>query len=198
MTNFILLTFFACLSLGNDVSLSQQLDECNNNIPNGAAVVLPSAPYSKTSSNSSSPSQSLRSSPTSSLLSPSTSSASSSSDAVSCMVTELQTFGLVFRTSWLKFLKILWKDSPRFQLFCFCLRTLTARHAKLPNSRLARAPAPTEKSVPLSVITGQRATPTILQLQTTKGERSAQLYHKHSLYSLFPGFRAGVRYKNTF
>ncbi|XP_031137432.1 terminal nucleotidyltransferase 4B [Sander lucioperca] len=69
----------------NDVKLfeSQQLDECNNNVPDDdAEVVLPSAPRSKTSSNSSSPSPSLRSSPSSSPLSPSsTSSTSSSSDA---------------------------------------------------------------------------------------------------------------------
>lgn len=45
-------------------------------------MILPSDPHSKTSSNSSSPSPSLRSSPSSSPLSPSTSS-SSSSDAVS-------------------------------------------------------------------------------------------------------------------
>uniref|UniRef100_A0A4W6E6V8 Terminal nucleotidyltransferase 4B n=1 Tax=Lates calcarifer TaxID=8187 RepID=A0A4W6E6V8_LATCA len=74
----------------NDVTLyeSQQLDECNNNVPDDddedVVGVLPSAPHSKTSSNSSSPSPSLRSSPSSSLLSPSsTSSTSSSSDAVS-------------------------------------------------------------------------------------------------------------------
>ncbi|XP_018522432.1 terminal nucleotidyltransferase 4B [Lates calcarifer] len=72
----------------NDVTLyeSQQLDECNNNVPDDddedVVGVLPSAPHSKTSSNSSSPSPSLRSSPSSSLLSPSsTSSTSSSSDA---------------------------------------------------------------------------------------------------------------------
>ncbi|KAF1393134.1 hypothetical protein PFLUV_G00035310 [Perca fluviatilis] len=70
----------------NDVTLfeSQQLDECNNNVPDDDddVVVLPSAPRSKTSSNSSSPSPSLRSSPSSSPLSPSsTSSTSSSSDA---------------------------------------------------------------------------------------------------------------------
>ncbi|KAF3686865.1 Non-canonical poly(A) RNA polymerase PAPD5 [Channa argus] len=70
----------------NDVTLfeSQQLDECNNNVPDDddAVVALPSAPHSKNSSNSSSPSPSLRSSPSSSPLSPSsTSSTSSSSDA---------------------------------------------------------------------------------------------------------------------
>lgn len=70
----------------NDVALfeSQQLDECNNNVPDedeDDVVVLPSAPHSKTSSNSSSPSPSLRSSPSSSPLSPSSSSTSSSSDA---------------------------------------------------------------------------------------------------------------------
>uniref|UniRef100_A0A7N8XG06 polynucleotide adenylyltransferase n=1 Tax=Mastacembelus armatus TaxID=205130 RepID=A0A7N8XG06_9TELE len=69
----------------NDVTLSQQLDECNNNVSDDEdVVVLPSAPHSKTSSNSSSPSPSLRSSsPSSSPLSPSsTSSTTSSSDAV--------------------------------------------------------------------------------------------------------------------
>lgn len=76
------------VSVGNDVTLfeSQQLDECNNNVPDDddVVVVLPSTPHSKTSSNSSSPSPSLRSSPSSSPLSPSsTSSTSSSSDAVS-------------------------------------------------------------------------------------------------------------------
>ncbi|XP_044026979.1 terminal nucleotidyltransferase 4B [Siniperca chuatsi] len=71
----------------NDVTLfeSQQLDECNNNVPDDDdedVAVLPSAPHSKTSSNSSSPSPSLRSSPSSSPLSPSsTSSTVSSSDA---------------------------------------------------------------------------------------------------------------------
>ncbi|XP_040895910.1 terminal nucleotidyltransferase 4B [Toxotes jaculatrix] len=69
----------------NEVTLfeSQQLDECNNNVPDDDdVVVLPSAPHSKNSSNSSSPSPSLRSSPSSSLLSPSsTTSTSSSSDA---------------------------------------------------------------------------------------------------------------------
>uniref|UniRef100_A0A3Q3RQ56 Terminal nucleotidyltransferase 4A n=1 Tax=Mastacembelus armatus TaxID=205130 RepID=A0A3Q3RQ56_9TELE len=67
----------------NDVTLSQQLDECNNNVSDDEdVVVLPSAPHSKTSSNSSSPSPSLRSSsPSSSPLSPSsTSSTTSSSD----------------------------------------------------------------------------------------------------------------------
>ncbi|KAM9765684.1 terminal nucleotidyltransferase 4B [Menidia menidia] len=67
----------------NDVKLfeSKQLDECNNNVPAHEDVaVLPSAPRSKASSNTSSPS--LRSSPSSSPLSPSsTSSASTSSDA---------------------------------------------------------------------------------------------------------------------
>ncbi|XP_045888168.1 terminal nucleotidyltransferase 4B [Micropterus dolomieu] len=69
----------------NDVTLfeSQQLDECNNNVPDDDdVVVLPSAPHSKASSNSSSPSPSLRSSPSSSPLSPSsTASTASSSDA---------------------------------------------------------------------------------------------------------------------
>lgn len=61
----------------NNVALSQQLDECNNNVPNEEDV----APRSKTSSNSSSPSPSLRSSPSSSPLSPTSTSSSSSSDA---------------------------------------------------------------------------------------------------------------------
>lgn len=77
--------------VGNDVTLfeSQQLDECNNNVPDDdddedVVVVVPSVQNSKTSSNSSSPSPSLRSSPSSSPLSPScTSSTSSCSDAVS-------------------------------------------------------------------------------------------------------------------
>ncbi|XP_056269046.1 terminal nucleotidyltransferase 4B isoform X3 [Pseudoliparis swirei] len=75
----------------NDVALfeSQQLDECNNNVPDDededVVVVLPSAPRSKTSSNSSSlrssPSSSSSSSSSSSPLSPSsTTSTSSSSD----------------------------------------------------------------------------------------------------------------------
>lgn len=63
----------------NDVALSQQLDECNNNVPNEEDEDV--APRSKTSSNSSSPSPSLRSSPSSSPLSPSSTSSSSSSDA---------------------------------------------------------------------------------------------------------------------
>lgn len=77
-------TFAFGISTGNDVTLfeSQQLDECNNNVPDDDVVVLPSAPHSKTSSSSSSPSPSLRSSPSCSPLSP-TSSSSSSSDAVS-------------------------------------------------------------------------------------------------------------------
>ncbi|XP_054626822.1 terminal nucleotidyltransferase 4B [Dunckerocampus dactyliophorus] len=69
----------------NDVTLSQQLDECNNNNvldeDDEDVVILPSAPHSKTSSNSSSPSPSLRSSPSSSPLSPSTTTSTSSSDA---------------------------------------------------------------------------------------------------------------------
>lgn len=63
----------------NDVALSQQLDECNNNVPNEEEEDV--APHSKTSSNSSSPSPSRRSSPSSSPLSPSSTSSSSSSDA---------------------------------------------------------------------------------------------------------------------
>ncbi|XP_058485764.1 terminal nucleotidyltransferase 4B [Solea solea] len=70
----------------NDVTLfeTQQLDECNNNVPDDDedVVVLPLTSHSKTSSNSSSPFPSLRSSPSSSLLSPSsTTTTSSSSDA---------------------------------------------------------------------------------------------------------------------
>ncbi|KAM9409637.1 terminal nucleotidyltransferase 4B [Pholidichthys leucotaenia] len=66
----------------NEVTLfgSQELDECNNNVQDDA-VVLPSGPHSKTSSNSSSPSQSLRSTPSSSLTPSSTSTTSTSSDA---------------------------------------------------------------------------------------------------------------------
>ncbi|KAM7406445.1 hypothetical protein PAMP_000820 [Pampus punctatissimus] len=79
----------------NEVTLfeSQQLDECNNNVPDDDVVVLPSAPHSKTSSNSSSPSPSLRSSPSSSPLSPSTSSSSSSdadSDGTPCKTAKQQ------------------------------------------------------------------------------------------------------------
>lgn len=80
----ILVVDYELFCAGNDVTRfeSQQLDECNNNVPDNV-VVLPSNPHSKTSSNSSSPSPSLRSSPSSSLLSPSsTSTTSSSSDAV--------------------------------------------------------------------------------------------------------------------
>ncbi|XP_062245054.1 terminal nucleotidyltransferase 4B [Platichthys flesus] len=79
------------LNRNDNVTLFEQLDECNNNVPDDdddddddddAVVVLPSTHHSKNSSNSSSPSPSLRSSPSSSLLSPSsTSSTSSSSDA---------------------------------------------------------------------------------------------------------------------
>ncbi|XP_076011744.1 terminal nucleotidyltransferase 4B [Genypterus blacodes] len=70
----------------NDVTLlveSQQLDERNNNVPDDDddVVVLPSDPHSKTSSNSSSPSPSLRSSPSSSPLSPSSPSSSTSSSS---------------------------------------------------------------------------------------------------------------------
>ncbi|XP_024150707.1 terminal nucleotidyltransferase 4B [Oryzias melastigma] len=68
----------------NDVKLlnPQQLDECNNNVPDDeVVVVLPLAPRSKTFSNTSSPPASLRSSPSSSPLSPpSTSPTSTSSD----------------------------------------------------------------------------------------------------------------------
>ncbi|KAK7913501.1 hypothetical protein WMY93_013712 [Mugilogobius chulae] len=66
------------LNSKNDVALSQQLDECNNNVPNEEDVV---ATHSKRSSNSSSPSQSLRSSPSSSPLSPTSSSSSSDADS---------------------------------------------------------------------------------------------------------------------
>lgn len=68
---------------GNDVTLlvePQELDECNNNLPE-EIVVLPSAARSKASSNSSSPPPSSPSSPSSSS-SPSPSS-TTSSDAVS-------------------------------------------------------------------------------------------------------------------
>nr|XP_019935736.1 PREDICTED: non-canonical poly(A) RNA polymerase PAPD5 [Paralichthys olivaceus] len=86
----------------NDVTLfeSQQLDECNNNVPDDdddddddVVVVLPSTPHSKNSSNSSSPSPSLRSSPSSSLLSPSSTSSSSSdadSDGTPCKTAKQQ------------------------------------------------------------------------------------------------------------
>lgn len=75
----------------NDVALSQQLDECNNNVPNEEDE--DAAPHSKTSSNSSSPSPSLRSSPSSSPLSPSSSSSSSSdadSDGTPCKTAKQQ------------------------------------------------------------------------------------------------------------
>uniref|UniRef100_A0A7N6BLG3 Terminal nucleotidyltransferase 4B n=1 Tax=Anabas testudineus TaxID=64144 RepID=A0A7N6BLG3_ANATE len=81
----------------NDVTLfeSQQLDECNNNVPDDddVVVVLPSPPCSKTSSNSSSLSPSLRSSPSSSPLSPSSTSSSSSdadSDGTPCKTAKQQ------------------------------------------------------------------------------------------------------------
>lgn len=171
----ILSTFVSCLSVGNDVSLSQQLDQCNNNVPDGDAVVLPSAPRSKTSSNSSSPSPSLRSSPSSSPLSPSTS--SSSSDAVSLTVTELQTCGRICLQklpSKVVVHKRLRRDGLRCRLFCVCLRTLTARRAKQPSSRPVGARAPTGKSLPPSVVTGRRATLPTPHLETPRGGRYAQ------------------------
>ncbi|XP_034041906.1 terminal nucleotidyltransferase 4B [Thalassophryne amazonica] len=67
----------------NDVTLiveSQQLDKCNNNVADEDVVVRPSVHSSKTSSNASSPSRSLRSSPSSSPLLPSSSSSSICSD----------------------------------------------------------------------------------------------------------------------
>ncbi|MED6283522.1 Terminal nucleotidyltransferase 4A [Characodon lateralis] len=71
----------------NDVKLldSKQLDKCNNNVPDDEDVlVLPSAPHSKSSSNTSSPLLSLGSSPSTPLSPTST----SSSDAVSpCSLT---------------------------------------------------------------------------------------------------------------
>lgn len=118
------------LSVGNDVSLSQQLDQCNNNVPDGDAVVLPSAPRSKTSSNSSSPSPSLRSSPSSSPLSPSTS--SSSSDAVSLLVTKLQTFGRIC----LKLLCIKFVGEIGFDISCFVFASGLWWHA-MQNSQAA-------------------------------------------------------------
>ncbi|XP_072318105.1 terminal nucleotidyltransferase 4B-like, partial [Eucyclogobius newberryi] len=63
----------------NDVALSQQLDECNNNVLNEAEDDV--APHSKQSSISSSPSPSLLSSPSSSPLSPTSSSSSSDADS---------------------------------------------------------------------------------------------------------------------
>lgn len=118
------------LSVGNDVSLSQQLDQCNNNVPDGDAVVLPSAPRSKTSSNSSSPSPSLRSSPSSSPLSPSTS--SSSSDVVSLLVTKLQTFGRIC----LKLLCIKFVGEIGFDISCFVFASGLWWHA-MQNSQAA-------------------------------------------------------------
>lgn len=76
----------------NDVALSQQLDECNNNVPNEEDEDV--APHSKTSSNSSSPSPSLHSSPSSSPLSPSSTSSTSSdadSDGTPCKTAKQQT-----------------------------------------------------------------------------------------------------------
>lgn len=166
----ILCTFVARLSVGNDVSLSQQLDKCNNNVPDGDAVVLPSAPRSKTSSNSSSPSPSLRSSPSSSPLSPSTS--SSSSDAVSLTATELR-ICLRNLLSKVAVHKRRWRGGLGYQLFCVC-RTLTARRAKQPSSRPVGARAPTGKSLPPSVITGHRATLPTPHLETPRGGRYAQ------------------------
>ncbi|XP_049574165.1 terminal nucleotidyltransferase 4B [Syngnathus scovelli] len=84
----------------NDVTLfeSQQLDQCNNNVPeeeddedDDVVVILPTR--SKTSSSNSSPSPSLHSSPSSSPLSPSTTSSSSSdgdSDGTPCKTAKQQ------------------------------------------------------------------------------------------------------------
>lgn len=80
-TKYTKLSVSPCI--GNDIKLreSKQLDECNNNFPDDKDVVVrPSAPHSKSSSNTSSPLPSLGSSPSSSPLSPSS---TSSSDAVS-------------------------------------------------------------------------------------------------------------------
>ncbi|XP_032416466.1 terminal nucleotidyltransferase 4B [Xiphophorus hellerii] len=78
----------------NDVKLleSKQLDECNNNFPDDEdVVVLPSAPHSKSSSNTSSPLPSLGSSPSSSPLSPSsTSSSDADSDGTPCKTVKQQ------------------------------------------------------------------------------------------------------------
>ncbi|XP_038138542.1 terminal nucleotidyltransferase 4B [Cyprinodon tularosa] len=77
----------------NDVKLleSKQLDECNNNFPDNEVVVLPSAPHSKSSSNTSSPLPSLGSSPSSSPLSPSsTSSSDADSDGTPCKTVKQQ------------------------------------------------------------------------------------------------------------
>lgn len=78
----------------NDVKLreSKQLDECNNNFPDDEDVVVqPSAPHSKSSSNTSSPLPSLGSSPSSSPLSPSsTSSSDADSDGTPCKTVKQQ------------------------------------------------------------------------------------------------------------
>ncbi|XP_017284193.1 terminal nucleotidyltransferase 4B [Kryptolebias marmoratus] len=79
----------------NDVKLfeSKQLDERNNNVSDDEddAVVLPSAPHSKSSSSTSSPAPSLCSSPSSSPLSPSsTSSSDADSDGTPCKTAKQQ------------------------------------------------------------------------------------------------------------
>ncbi|XP_055010830.1 terminal nucleotidyltransferase 4B isoform X1 [Boleophthalmus pectinirostris] len=70
------------LPLNKNDALSQQLDECNNNVPNEEEEEEEDvAPHSKQSSNSSSPSPSLHSSPSSSPLSPTSTSSSSDADS---------------------------------------------------------------------------------------------------------------------
>lgn len=54
-----------------------------------------------------------------------------------------------------------------------------AHHAKQLSSRLAVPPAPTEKSLSLSVIIGHRTTLPTLHLETTKGERYAVILDTH-------------------
>lgn len=171
-STFITSLFFL---VGNDVSLfeSQQLDECNNNVQDdddNVVVVLPSAPHSKTSSNSSSPSPSLRSSPSSSPLSPSsTSTTSSSSDGVSLQLNLKQLCWAAVFDEWK------WREYMVIHLLFF-VRTLMARHARRPSSRLAGAPVPTGKSLLLSVITEHRATISALHLEATREERCVRHY----------------------
>ncbi|XP_019722325.1 terminal nucleotidyltransferase 4B isoform X1 [Hippocampus comes] len=86
----------------NDVTLfeSQQLDQCNNNVPDeeddeedDVVVILPTRSKTSSSNSSSSPSPSLRSSPSLSPLSPSTTSSSSSdgdSDGTPCKTAKQQ------------------------------------------------------------------------------------------------------------
>lgn len=66
--------------------------------------------------------------------------------------------------------------------FFFGLRTPIARRVKQPSNRLAGAPAPTGKSLLLLEITEHRATLPARRLETTKGEKYAHLYVKHTLY----------------